>query len=96
MNPCIIIKLRMESQPNLVLILHADNFAVILGEHMYIIFGGVVNSFHVRRPDKCHGKVEAVVKPCCSLKASKLSAVGISFNSDRQSAEIYVVIVADM
>lgn len=37
MNPCIIIKLRMKSQPNLVLILHADNFAVILGEHMYII-----------------------------------------------------------
>ena len=33
MNPCIIIKLRMKSQPNLVLILHTDNFAVILGEH---------------------------------------------------------------
>lgn len=65
-------------------------------KNLYIIFGGVVNSFHVRRPDKCHGKVKAIVKPCCGLKASKLSAVGISFNSDRQSAEIYVVIVADM
>ena len=86
----------MESQPNLVLILYTDNFAVILGEHMYIIFGGGINSFHVRCSDKCHGKVKAIVKPCCSLKASKLSAVGISFNSDRQSAEIYVVIVADM
>ena len=96
MNPCIIIKLRMKSQPNLVLILHTDNFAVILCEHMYIIFGGVVNSFHVRCSDKCHGKVKAIVKPCCGLEASKLSAVGISFNSNRQSAEIYVVIVADM
>ena len=86
----------MKSQPNLVLILHTDNFAVILGEHMYIIFGGVINSFHVRSPDKCHGKVEAIVKPCCDLEASELSAVGISFNSNRQSAEIYVVIVADM
>ena len=96
MNPCIIIKLRMKSQPNLVFILHADNFAFILGEHMYIIFGGVINSFHVRRSDKCHGKVKAIVKPCFGLEASELSAVGISFNSDRQSAEIYVVVVADM
>jgi hypothetical protein len=73
---------RMKGKTDLMLILYGDDMIIHGAEHL----DGLFDRSDIRGTDKYHRKGGNLSEICCGAKAAKLSAIGITFDSNRQGS----------
>lgn len=66
------------------LILYGDDMIIHGAEHL----DGLFDRSDIRGTDKYHRKGGNLSEICCGAKAAKLSAIGITFDSNRQGVQV--------
>lgn len=77
-------QLRMEGKANLMPVLYGNDMII----HGAKYFNRLLDRRDIRGADKYHWKGGNLREVCCGAKTAKLSAVGITFDRDRQSRQM--------
>ena len=75
---------RMKGKTDLMLILYGDDMIIHGAEYL----DGLFDRSDIRGTDKYHRKGGNLSEICCGAKAAKLSAIGITFDSNRQGGQV--------